>query len=67
MSITIPTYQRREYVLKAVELIDRQDYPNLEVIIVDDSPQPSLADADLAALTAPDRKIPVVYKFLKNR
>jgi len=41
VSVIIPTHGRNEFLKKAIELIQRQDYPNLEVIIVDDSEQPS--------------------------
>jgi len=37
VSIIIPTYERPQFLAKSLELISRQDYPNLEVIIVDDS------------------------------
>jgi len=40
VSVIIPTYGRPEFLKKAIELVRRQDYPNIEVVIVDDSPQP---------------------------
>jgi len=40
VSIIIPTYGRPAFLKKTIEFIKRQDYPNIEVVIVDDSPQP---------------------------
>jgi len=40
VSVIIPTYGRPEFLKKAIELVRRQDYTNLEIVIVDDSPQP---------------------------
>jgi glycosyltransferase involved in cell wall biosynthesis len=37
VSVIIPTYGRSQFLLKAIELVKRQDYPNLEIVIVDDS------------------------------
>jgi len=44
VSVIIPTYGRSAFLLKSIELIQRQDYPNIEVVIVDDSelPEPNL-------------------------
>lgn len=38
VSVIIPTYGRPEFVQKAIELVHRQDYPNVEVVVVDDNP-----------------------------
>jgi len=38
--LIVPTYQRQIFLAKTVELANQQDYPNLEVVIVDDSPEP---------------------------
>jgi len=40
VSVIIPTHERPAFLLHALELISRQDYPNIEVIIVDDSEKP---------------------------
>jgi glycosyltransferase involved in cell wall biosynthesis len=41
VSIIIPCYQQEEYLSRALESIDRQDYQDIEVIVVDDgSAQP---------------------------
>jgi len=37
VSVIIPTYDRSDFLQQALQLVGRQDYPNLEVIIVDDS------------------------------
>lgn len=45
VSLIIPTYERREFLAKSLEFVERQDYPNLEVVIVDDSKEPLAEDA----------------------
>lgn len=37
LSVIIPTYQRSDYLKEAIENVLIQDYPNLEIIIVDDN------------------------------
>jgi len=44
VSLIIPTYERQEFLKQAIQLIERQDYPNLEVIIVDDSAEAMVDD-----------------------
>lgn len=36
VSVIIPTYNRAQYILEAIESVLSQDYPNFEVIVVDD-------------------------------
>mgnify|MGYP001949145314 CR=1 FL=1 len=36
----MPTYNRHKYVIKAIRMFSKQDYPNRELIILDDSPEP---------------------------
>jgi len=67
VSVTVPTYQRRLFLLKALEMVERQDYPNLEVIIVDDSPVPSLSETEVALLARAHRRVPVVFEHLSKR
>jgi glycosyltransferase involved in cell wall biosynthesis len=38
VSCIMPTYNRRQFVTQALQLFLRQDYPNRELIIVDDGP-----------------------------
>jgi glycosyltransferase involved in cell wall biosynthesis len=40
VSCIMPTYNRRRFVPKAVEYFRRQDYPNKELIIIDDGTDP---------------------------
>jgi len=49
VSVIIPTHARAQFLTKAIELVGRQDYPNLEIVIVDDSDTPLPAD-QVAAL-----------------
>ena len=37
VSVILPTYNRREYIAKAIESVWRQSYKNLELIIIDDA------------------------------
>jgi glycosyltransferase involved in cell wall biosynthesis len=39
VSCTMPTSNRRDFVLQAIKYFQRQDYPNRELIIVDDATQ----------------------------
>jgi len=41
VSVIVPTFGRPEFLAKTIELVQRQDYPNVELVIVDDSPQPA--------------------------
>lgn len=43
VSVIIPTYQRQPFLTRALNLIRAQDYPNIEIVVVDDSPEPSLS------------------------
>lgn len=43
VSVIVPTYQRPAFLTHALELIRTQDYPNIEIIVVDDSPEPSIS------------------------
>jgi YVTN family beta-propeller protein len=40
VSCIMPTYNRRHFVAKAIELFQRQEYPNRELIILDDGDEP---------------------------
>jgi O-antigen biosynthesis protein len=40
VSCIMPTYNRRQYVSQAIQYFLRQDYPNRELIIVDDGSEP---------------------------
>lgn len=37
VSVIIPTYHRNEYLIDAIESAQKQQYPNIEIIVVDDS------------------------------
>ena len=60
VSVVIPTFERPQLLRKALELIGRQSYPNIEVVIVDDS---AIAE-DVSALSS---KFPLVYHHLSER
>ncbi len=36
ISVIVPVYNQEKYIRRCIESIDRQDYPNLEIIVVDD-------------------------------
>ena len=61
VSIIVPVYQTKEYLDQCVQSLRSQDYPNLEIILVDDgSPDecPALCDA----YAAQDERIRVIHK-----
>jgi len=60
VSVIIPTYDRSEFLSQALKLIGRQDYPNLEVIIVDDSEKAEDVPKEIAG-------IPIKYLHLDLR
>lgn len=41
VSCILPTYNRRHYLPKALEYFNRQDYPNRELVVVDDGTEPA--------------------------
>lgn len=45
LSIVVPTWQRHELLLGLLDNIRRQTYPNVEVVIVSDGPDPDLRHA----------------------
>jgi glycosyltransferase involved in cell wall biosynthesis len=50
VSVIIPTYERPQFLSKAIDLIQKQDYPNLEVIIVDDGSVSQAENPEMAAV-----------------
>ncbi len=52
VSVIIPTYNRREFLLEAIESLRRQDWPELEIIVIDDGSTDD-TPAALAALDEP--------------
>eukprot|EP01087_Luapelamoeba_hula_P007444 TRINITY_DN1825_c0_g1_i1.p1 TRINITY_DN1825_c0_g1~~TRINITY_DN1825_c0_g1_i1.p1 ORF type:complete len:369 (-),score=62.15 TRINITY_DN1825_c0_g1_i1:73-1179(-) len=44
VSVIVPTFERPLFVEHMLQLIKQQDYPNIEVIIIDDSAIPSLTE-----------------------
>ena len=53
-SCIMPTYNRRQFIPRAVAYFLAQDYPNLELVVVDDGSDPidDLLPADLASATS---------------
>ena len=41
VSVLAPTYQREQYLPALYTLFQAQTYPDLELLVLDDSPQPS--------------------------
>lgn len=37
VSVIMPTYKRNDYIIRALESVLAQDYPNVEVVVVDDN------------------------------
>lgn len=60
VSVIIPTYQRSVFLTRTLRLIRAQDYSNIEIVVVDDSPEASLS---------PDivQELNVRYFFLSER
>jgi hypothetical protein len=59
VSCIMPTYNRRQFLPQALRLFLSQDYPNRELIIVDDSPEavedPAVGLANVSYLRLPSR------------
>jgi len=45
VSVIVPTYQRSLFLAHALQQIRSQDYPNIEIVVVDDSPEPSISSS----------------------
>ena len=58
ISVIIPTYNRRDMLLQAIEGIRSQDFPDVEILVVDDGS----SDGTEAAMTAPDAAV----RYLRN-
>jgi glycosyltransferase involved in cell wall biosynthesis len=50
VSVIVPTYQRSLFLNHALQLVRTQDYPNIEILVVDDSAEPSLTPATVVRL-----------------
>lgn len=61
VSVIIPTFNRRDLVLRAIESARTQTYPNLEIVVQDDGSTDGTAEA-IAAL-----KLPIAYVWQPNR
>jgi glycosyltransferase involved in cell wall biosynthesis len=63
VSIVIPTFNRRDQVLRALESVSNQSYPHLEAIVVDDAS----TDGTIEALAARQFPMPVqIVRLEKN-
>jgi len=63
VSIVIPTFNRRDQVLQALESAVDQSYPHLEAIVVDDAS----TDTTIEAISSRRFRIPVrIVKLEKN-
>eukprot|EP01087_Luapelamoeba_hula_P001153 TRINITY_DN1089_c0_g1_i1.p1 TRINITY_DN1089_c0_g1~~TRINITY_DN1089_c0_g1_i1.p1 ORF type:complete len:360 (-),score=49.11 TRINITY_DN1089_c0_g1_i1:63-1142(-) len=59
VSVIIPTHDRPEFLAQALRQIKSQDYPNIEVVVVDDSEKPLVISADemsIKVIRLADRK-----------
>ena len=61
VSVIIPTYQRQTFLTRALNLIRAQDYPNIEIVVVDDSPEPSLSAEQLVCVSVPFVRLKPAY------
>jgi len=48
VSVIVPTYNREFHILNLIEFFLKQTYPNKELLILDDSPQPSVTIAEIS-------------------
>jgi glycosyltransferase involved in cell wall biosynthesis len=56
ISIVIPTYNRADTITRAIESVTAQDYPNLEIVLVDDGSSDN-TESVIANLDAPGLRI----------
>lgn len=61
-SIIIPVYQSKKFLRKTVSCLQRQTYPNIEIILVDDGSTDGSADI-CDELSANDARIVVIHKI----
>jgi GT2 family glycosyltransferase len=64
VSIVIPTYKRGEVLCQTIEMALAQDYPDFEVIVVDQTPNPS--ESVLECVAAAGRRLRYVRRDVPN-
>jgi GT2 family glycosyltransferase len=64
VSIVIPTYKRGEVLCQTIDMALAQDYPDFEVIVVDQTPDPP--EAVLACVAAAGRRLRYVRRDVPN-
>jgi len=63
ISVIIPTYNRASMIKRAIESAANQDYPNLEIVVVDDA---SLDDTESVVASIKDSRV-IYFKCRENK
>jgi len=67
ISVTIPSYNHSRYILSALNSILAEDYPNLEIIIIDDGSTDDSAAIIQQWVDANKKRIPITYLSRPNK
>lgn len=63
VSVITPTYKRHALLGEAIENVERQDYPNIEHVIIAEGPDPKLDDL-IRYWSRPPKRVPIRYVSL---